>query len=403
MKRLSKWGLVAVAVGGLLLVAGAASAASPYSVPLIAHWNGSSWTQQTGPNPEGSGSLTAIAAVSGMDVWAVGSYGMHGKALAEHWNGSSWQQVAMPTPSGANEVRLNAIAAVSAANVWAVGAWVSPSTQQKYATLIEHWNGSSWAIVPSPHPGFGSQLYGVAGLSRTDVWAVGGYASNQQVGSAQVALRRTLVLHWNGTAWKRVASPHPGPRRYEGSGLSAVAAVSPTSVWAVGSYSSLRKHRHPGQDFTRQQTLTLHWNGRHWKQVASPNALSRGNQLSAVATAGRKNVWAVGGPSDGRRGQPLAEHWNGRNWRIVPVHSGYPNYDMQTLTSLAVLRGNDIWATGQHQDSMSMSHYTLCEHWDGTAWSPMPGPNPGSDNWFSGVAAASSMEVWAVGTYFRAP
>lgn len=406
MKKLSKSGFLVLAVGGLLLVAGAASAASPYSVPLIAYWNGSSWTQQTGPNPEGSGSLTAVAAVSDTDVWAIGSYGMQGtdgKSLAEHWDGSSWQQVPMATPSGANEVRLTGVAAVSAKDVWAVGSWAGAGTGDGYASLTEHWNGRSWTIVPSPNPGLNRQLHGVAALSPTDVWAVGTYAYSHKVGTTKLALSRTLVLHWDGKAWTRVASPHPGPRQYEGSELSAVAAVSPKSVWAVGSYASLRKHRHPGQNYTRQRTLTLHWNGEQWKQVASPDALYWGNELSAVATAGRNNVWAVGGYDNGRRGQPLAEHWNGHNWRIVPVHAGYPNSKMQTLTSLAAPAGNDIWATGQHQDSASLSHYTLCEHWDGKAWATMPSPNPAPDNWFSGVAAPSAMDVWAVGTYFPAP
>jgi hypothetical protein len=53
-----------------------------------------------------------------------------------------------------------------------------------------------------------------------DVWAVGSY----QVASGAT---RSLVLHWNGSRWSRVAAP--------GSGLSEVAIVpgSP-QAWAVG-------------------------------------------------------------------------------------------------------------------------------------------------------------------------
>jgi hypothetical protein len=43
-------------------------------------------------------------------------------------------------------------------------------------TLIEHWNGTRWAQVPSPDPGgpvTGNQLSGVAGTSPTSIWAVG--------------------------------------------------------------------------------------------------------------------------------------------------------------------------------------------------------------------------------------
>lgn len=402
MKRLSKWGLLALAVGGLLLVAGAASAASPYSVPLIAYWNGSSWTQQTGPNPEGSGSLAAVAALSDRDVWAVGSYGMQGrdgKALAEHWDGSVWQQVAIPTPTGATEVRLNGTAAITPTDVWAVGAWVGASTRNAYATLIEHWNGNSWTIVPSPNPGYSRQLYGVTALSARNVWAVGYY----QRAVKGILHFRTLVLHWNGRAWTRVESPQIGRiSQHANSQLAGVAAVSPRSVWAVGTYTASRGgHDRPSLPGSTR-TLTLHWNGQHWKQVTSPNVLGRGNELSAVAAVGRNDVWAVGGPGDGKRGQPLAEHWNGHRWQIVPVHSGYPSYNTQNLTSVTALAANNIWAAGQHQDG-ALSHYTLCEHWDGKAWATIPSPNPAPDNWFSGIAGTSSMDVWAVGTYFPAP
>jgi hypothetical protein len=41
-------------------------------------------------------------------------------------------------------------------------------------TLIEHWNGSAWTIVPSPNVGSGNNsLAAVAARSANDVWAVG--------------------------------------------------------------------------------------------------------------------------------------------------------------------------------------------------------------------------------------
>ena len=41
---------------------------------------------------------------------------------------------------------------------------------------VEHWNGTSWAIVPSPNMGTGNNhLNGVAAVSASDVWAVGYY------------------------------------------------------------------------------------------------------------------------------------------------------------------------------------------------------------------------------------
>src|SRR5262249_42882908 len=64
-------------------------------------------------------------------------------------------------------------------------------------TLIERWNGSTWARVPSPDPGLIEGLFSVSAVSRNDAWAVGVYVKRQ----AQAAFFHTLILHWNGTRW----------------------------------------------------------------------------------------------------------------------------------------------------------------------------------------------------------
>ena len=378
-------GVVALA-GGLLPAAGAASssAVAPDLAPLVTYWDGSSWTQQAAPNPDGWGSLAAVTALSATDVWAVGSYGIEGqdgKALAEHWDGASWQQVTMPTPTKAVEVRFYAMAAVSATDVWAVGAWAGASTRHAFWTLIEHWDGNSWTIVPSPSPGNSAEITGVAALSKTNAWAVGTYERLVR----SIGQSRTLVLHWNGKSWKRVASPNPGTGFAE---LSGVAAVSPRDVWAVGTYYS--KHH-------SQRTLTVHWNGKKWKQVPSPN---RGvaSQLLAAAAVGPKSVWAVGyfnKYGGGRGGLCLVEHWNGHSWRVVAPAA---RTGQARLNSLAVLAGNDIWAAGLL--GLGPGPYSpLSEHWNGHTWSLVHSPNPAVyTNWFSGIAGVTPTAVWAVGT-----
>ena len=395
------WLVVAAALTGCFLgvVAGpgATSVEQPAPGVLIEYWNGASWTRQPVSMPDGSGSLSAVATVSATDAWALGWYGGtygDGNGLAEHWDGASWQPVAMPAPSGTDvEVRLNSLAAISADDVWAVGGWAAAGRfNGSYGTLIEHWDGSSWAIVPSPTPGYAAQLSAVAAVSAANVWAVGSLAHSS---AADISSSRTLVLHWNGQKWKQVPSPNPGHYLHPSTRLSGVAAVSPRSVWAVGTYS--------GRGATA--TLTLHWNGLKWKRVPSPN-LSGGNALMAVASVGRNDVWAVGGygggcgcKGGGLTRKPLAEHWNGHTWRIVPARSGYPRSNDQALTSLAVVAVDDIWTVGYHQNSTDLCYHGLVEHWDGSAWTPMSSQNPDSDH-FSEIAAASPAAVWAVGTSY---
>src|SRR5437868_6514112 len=84
-------------------------------------------------------------------------------------------------------------------------------------TLIEHWNGSAWSVVASPKGSGGDQLTGVAAVSASNIWAAG-------TGNA-----RTLIEQWNGASWSIVASPNPGSVSDE---LVAVAVVSANNVWA---------------------------------------------------------------------------------------------------------------------------------------------------------------------------
>lgn len=109
--------------------------------------------------------------------------------------------------------------------MWAVGQAVNSSTLASEGTLIEHWNGTAWSVVPSPTSGTNDYLNGVTASGSGDVWAVGAYlpsgASNEQ----------TLTLNWNGTAWSTVASPTAS----NGSSLTSVATTPGASiVQAVG-------------------------------------------------------------------------------------------------------------------------------------------------------------------------
>jgi hypothetical protein len=121
-----------------------------------------------------SPSLYGVAAALAKDVWAVGSSDS-GLAVIEHWNGTAWALVSSPS-IGIND-GLASVAAVSASDVSAVGAYTDASSNN--VTLIEHWNGSTWSVVPSPNIGADSELIRVAASAANDVWAVG-YAATAQ-------------------------------------------------------------------------------------------------------------------------------------------------------------------------------------------------------------------------------
>jgi hypothetical protein len=84
------------------------------------------------------------------------------------------------------------------------GRWASTSTPKgDPEALIEHWNGKVWRRQPSPRRGRSRDLAAVAASSSSNAWAVGNYY-NGAVGNHfnQAGVRRTLIVHWNGRAWK---------------------------------------------------------------------------------------------------------------------------------------------------------------------------------------------------------
>jgi hypothetical protein len=105
------------------------------------------------PAPAGDNTtLKAVTTVTPANNWAVGSDATH--SLIEHQNNSSsWSLVPSPANEPANS-ELVAISAVSANDIWAVGDSRAGTEGQGFEPLIEHFNGSTWSVVPGA-PGLG--------------------------------------------------------------------------------------------------------------------------------------------------------------------------------------------------------------------------------------------------------
>jgi len=189
--------------------------------PLIEHWNGTAWSVVPGAPITATGMdfLTGVSAASTADVWAVGRSGRHSVPIIEHWNGTSWAQVSQPV-SGFDS-SLNSVAAISGTDVWAVG------EQNLNQTVTEHWNGTSWTLVPSPSVTANNAqdvLGGVSAIGSSDVWAAG---FSSVLGTGQ-----TLAEHWDGTSWQIVPSANPGAGSSQLSSLAQTAPGGP--LRAVG-------------------------------------------------------------------------------------------------------------------------------------------------------------------------
>ena len=301
--------------------------------------------------------------------------------------GSSWSAAdEPPNPGGLSKPDiLNGVTVLSSSNAWAVGSYFNGVADR---SLIVHWNGSVWKVVASPNVGGPSRenfLTGVAAISAHDIWAVGSHDN----GTAD----RALIMHWNGSVWKIAASPDRGGPASENI-LTGVAATSASDVWAVGKY-------YDGAGF---QTLIEHRTGSGWAVVASPNpgGHANNNVLTGVTALSSTNAWAVGYYfKQGLAYRTLTVHWTGTAWHAVPSpNAGTPGKD-NFLNAVAATSAGNVWAVGEVSDGTAGR--TVIEHRTGSGWAVVASPNPASGpadiDVLTGVAATSASNAWAVGTY----
>jgi hypothetical protein len=300
------------------------------------------------------------------------------------WNG------VQPVKYGSDVV---AVAMSSACSAWAVGGVVGTGGTEISEPFVLHWNGPTWTQQAAPvYPNQVSGLSAVAATSSRNAWAVGyGPAPGVTGGTFQA-----LILRWDGSTWTRQPAPQPsGPLVNE---LTGVTATSARDAWAVGYYFN----------GAHTQTLILHWSGRAWTRVPSPDpgGRTRFNTLTAVTANSATNAWAVG-YSLAPHAPPTSTaafvlHWNGRSWARTPI----PDQSVPVeLTSVTATSPRNAWAVGYDQLAGGVED-TVILHWNGRAWKRQPSPNrsKGSnplppDDVLEGVAATSARDAWAVGDY----
>jgi hypothetical protein len=240
---------------------------------------------------------------------------------------------------------------------------------------------------------------GAACISSSDCWAVG-FAPNK------ADARLNTAQHWNGRKWSAVPTPDPGGKASGHSQLLAGAScVESSDCWAVGSYEN--------------QTRTtvneaLHWTGKRWKLVSTPDPLGKaGQELSGVSCVSKSDCWAVGGGGLLLLNGPgLNEvlHWNGSKWRSVKVPNpgGTTGSVNNYLRGVSCVTSSDCWAVGIYRNSAGKAHNQAL-HWNGKKWLAAASmPNPGSTSGTGptpvlrqllGVACPSTTVCRAVGSY----
>ena len=255
---------------------------------------------------------------------------------------------------------LESVSCPSAKNCIAVG---FARVANSYKALVEHWNGSRWAVVPGANPAgsTGAYLYGVSCPGASSCFAVGGFTRGSVFNS--------LVEHWDGISWSIMPSPNFADSRK--SFLYGVACASTTTCFAV-SY----------QHATSGNALMQQYDGSNWSVVTIPKPSgSSENSPFAVSCPSATGCFAVGysQPFVEAPLRTAVEHWDGSSWTIVP--SPNPNNATTGLAGVSCPSATSCFAVGAYASKTAQGNKGLVERWDGSAWSVVASPNPaGSRN-----------------------
>ena len=219
------------------------------------------------------------------------------QTLVQHFNGTVWSVVPSPSP-GALQNILFGVAAISESDVWAVGA--QQDANELWHTLTEHWNGSQWSVVNAVDAGqSGNQFYAVKALASNNVYAVG-----QQAGAGFP--NQALIEHWNGKSWSVVTSPADAS-----TALPLGVTATKSSLTVVGQQET---------DTAPYTTYVAAGTPSGLSIQSTPNASDGENDLFGVETAADGSTWAVGWDINTTTGNhdPLILQGINGVWSLVP-------------------------------------------------------------------------------------
>ena len=166
-------------------------------------------------------------------------HGDPGRALGR----PSWTSVRAPFGP---RVPIAGFTATTGGIAWAVGGY----THNGYTrTLAARWDGTRWAITPTPNPSTAATLTGVSAISPTDAWAIG-LTGQENSG---------FFMHWNGVRWTLQRAAGQFTAQTVDDGL-AISEAPDGSAFAFGHTQG------------PQGTTIMRWQPPCWMPTPSPDA-----------------------------------------------------------------------------------------------------------------------------------
>ena len=147
------------------------------TVDRVLHWNGRTWSVMR----TFTGIISSASVLAANDVWV---FGVGDQFAAWHYNGRTWTFDGTDVDSGS---------ALGANDAWGYT-----------GTFVEHWPGRKWVatnlakLLPPKRQSNNPSLTGVIALSDSNVYAIGNGFALDRGGP-------TVILHFNGRTWSRVA------------------------------------------------------------------------------------------------------------------------------------------------------------------------------------------------------
>jgi hypothetical protein len=310
--------------------------------------------------------------------------------LLEHWNGSTWAFVPGPPAPNNGVINLLALSCPAANSCFAVGSLQTVQGEKIVAkTVIEQWNGSTWSIAsnPSPANALAAELNSISCVSPTSCVAVGDYLGGNFNSPGSIA-EHALVQQWDGASWTSVAAPIPAGSKQEF--LAGVSCADASNCLAAG--ASLTA--------TATKPLALRRSGATWSVLNAP--IPAGEDAAGfvdVACSSATACTLVGGAFTGTGADeldnavPLAERWNGTSLTTQPVPSSAP---ISELSTVACPAATDCSAGGFAFDGDD-DESPVNVHWNGSSWSVAPSPVSTPFFELVDMACTSSSLCFAVG------
>jgi hypothetical protein len=253
--------------------------------------------------------------LSATDGWASGeNASSHGPALILQYDGHSWQTQSTPTFSQVSYT--SDLQVQRDGEVWADVQLFSESTGQfatTDASAILHYDGHLWRVQESlPNV----NLYSLSMGSLQEGWVLGNIA-NTTTGSAPLFLwhyaHGTLTRLPVQQVTQHLSTIPAGSFII----LSSVSMVSPTDVWAIGSWVLGSDHGF----------FALHYDGEHWLPTSLPEVAGpSGFILLVISYQPDGKEWIIGSISKSitLQGQqpfvawaPLILNYEGETWTVA--------------------------------------------------------------------------------------